>query len=55
MIASGITVLYVSHSADSLREICTRTIYLKDGAVVFDGAVEAGLEKYEKSKSKKGK
>lgn len=46
LIKSGITVLYVSHSAESLKEICGRTIFLMGGQIVFDGPVEEGLEIY---------
>lgn len=46
LIKSGVTVLYVSHSADSLKEICGRTIFLMGGEIVFDGPVEEGLEIY---------
>ena len=53
LIGQGITVLYVSHSADSLKEICTRTIFLMNGKVVFDGPTDEGIKVYnEKTKSK---
>lgn len=54
MIKSGITVLFVSHSAESLKQICNRAIYLYGGEIIFDGDVEGGLEIYnEKNKTKK--
>ncbi len=40
LVNSDITVLYVSHAADSIRQICKRGIYLKKGKVIFDGPVE---------------
>ncbi len=46
LIADGVTVLYVSHSADSVRSTCTRAIYLKDGSIAIDGTVDEVLEKY---------
>lgn len=53
LINKGVTVLYVSHSADSLKEICTRTIFLMNGKVMFDGPTEEGIKVYnEKTKSK---
>lgn len=56
LISQGVTVLYVSHSADSLKEICTRTIFLMDGKIVFDGSTEEGIKVYnEKTKAKKKK
>lgn len=48
---SGVTVLFVSHSMDGVKEICPRAIYLKKGALVFDGDVNETLEIYKESKS----
>lgn len=53
IIKKNTTVLYVSHSADSVKEICTRSIFLKKGAVVFDGPTEETLKVYQESKKKK--
>ncbi len=53
IIASGTTVLYVSHSAPSVNEICPRSIYLRKGTVIFDGPTEETLKVYEESKKKK--
>ncbi len=36
----NVTVLYVSHNAASVQEICPRSIYLKKGVIVFDGPTE---------------
>ena len=36
----NVTVLYVSHNAASVKEICPRSIYLKKGVIVFDGPTE---------------
>lgn len=46
LIQKGTTVLYVSHNADSVKEVCRRAIYLKKGQLVFDGPVDEALEKY---------
>ncbi len=46
LIAQGVTVLFVSHSADALKSTCNRAIYLKNGTVCVDGTVEEALEKY---------
>lgn len=41
IISSGATVLFVSHSIDQVKEICTRAIWIDGGKVVMDGnAVE---------------
>jgi teichoic acid transport system ATP-binding protein len=37
---SNVTVLYVSHNAASVMEICPRSIYLKKGHIMFDGPTE---------------
>ena len=53
IISAGTTVLYVSHSADSVKEICPRSIFLKKGTVIFDGPTEETLKIYQESKKKK--
>ena len=53
IIAAGTTVVYVSHSAASVKEICPRSIFLKKGTVIFDGPTEETLKVYEESKKKK--
>lgn len=52
-IASGVTVLYVSHSADSVKELCSRALYMKKGKLVFDGPAEEALRIYNEDKAKK--
>lgn len=47
---SGTTVLYVSHNAESVKEVCTRAIYLRKGALIYDGGVEETLKVYEEYK-----
>jgi lipopolysaccharide transport system ATP-binding protein len=44
--AKGKIVILVSHGMQSVREICNRCIYLKDGQVVMDGSPEAVTEAY---------
>ncbi len=51
IIKSGTTVLFVSHSADSVKEICKRAVYLKKGQVVFDGPTEDTLKVYKEAKA----
>lgn len=43
----GATILFVSHNMFSIRSMCERVIYLKQGRVVFDGPTEEGLTLYE--------
>lgn len=37
IIETGVTVLFVSHNASNVEEICERAIYLKKGKLMFDG------------------
>ncbi len=37
IIETGVTVLYVSHNASSVEEICERSIYMRKGQIIFDG------------------
>jgi teichoic acid transport system ATP-binding protein len=59
IIGMGTTVLYVSHTASSVKEICPRSIYLRKGAVIYDGNTEDTLKIYndykESVKNKKKK
>ncbi len=43
---SGCTIFYVSHSMDSVAELCDRVIVLHHGALVFDGAPAPAIERY---------
>ncbi len=45
-LAGGKTVLFVSHSAPAVKEICQRVCVLENGRVVFDGDVNEGLSRY---------
>ena len=58
IIPAGTTVLYVSHNADSVKEICPRAIYLRKGSVIYDGKTEDTLKvyhDYKESQKKKKK
>ncbi len=37
IIETGVTVLFVSHNAAQVEEICERAIYMKKGHIIFDG------------------
>lgn len=47
LISQGTTVLFVSHSAKSIQDVCKRAIYLKKGKMVYDGDVNKALELYQ--------
>ena len=42
------TVVIVSHSNETLLELCTRGIWLNDGLIMADGPIEEVLDKYNK-------
>ena len=42
----GRTVLYVSHSMNTVRQLCNRCVVLDHGKVAFDGGVEDGIGVY---------
>ncbi len=44
---SGKSMLFVSHSAGAVREMCDRALWIDHGAVMMDGDVESVLEAYE--------
>ena len=45
--ARGKTVIFVSHSQESVRAICHRVCLLDRGHLLFDGPVDEGLQAYE--------
>jgi lipopolysaccharide transport system ATP-binding protein len=44
--AKGKIVILVSHGMQSIRDICNRCIYLKDGSIVMDGKPEVVTKAY---------
>jgi ABC-2 type transport system ATP-binding protein len=42
---SGRTLFYVSHSAGSVRRMCSRVLVLEHGKLVFDGEPKAGIKR----------
>lgn len=42
----GTTLLYVSHSAQMVRDFCTRAIWLNSGEMMMDGDVKHALDAY---------
>jgi lipopolysaccharide transport system ATP-binding protein len=49
----GSTILFVSHNMFSIKTMCERVIYLKQGRIIHDGPTDEGLRLYE-SDSKLG-
>lgn len=44
--ARGVTLLFVSHDMGTVRDLCERTIFLKDGFILWNGEVNAGINCY---------
>ena len=51
---SGRTVLFVSHNLAAVRSLCSSVALLENGRLVFSGAVEEGLARYESAVGKGG-
>lgn len=49
MINGGTTVLYVSHSLESIRDLCTKVVWLEHGKVIKVGETKKICEEYYKS------
>lgn len=47
LMKDGTTVLYVSHSIESVKELCSRVIWLEKGHIKMDGNALEVCEKYE--------
>ncbi len=46
MIRGGTTVLYVSHSIESIKKLCDRVVWIEHGEVQMIGKTETVIEKY---------
>lgn len=49
MIKGGTTVLYVSHSLESIKELCDRVVWIEHGKVVKIGPAKEIIEEYYKA------
>ena len=49
MISGGTTVLYVSHSTDSIKKLCDRVVWLQQGKVVEIGDAKTVCNNYLRS------
>jgi ABC-2 type transport system ATP-binding protein len=43
LVASGVTMMVVSHSAGQVKQLCSRGIVIKKGVVVFDGPIDEAI------------
>ena len=55
MIEGGTTVLYVSHSIDSIKELCSKVIWLDHGKIVKIGEANEVCDEYYKKLMEKDK
>ncbi len=55
LIKGGTTVLYVSHSLDSIRELCDKVVWLEHGQIVEMGDTNSICDKYYKKQIGKDK
>jgi ABC-type polysaccharide/polyol phosphate transport system ATPase subunit len=46
-LADGTTILFVSHSASAVRDVCQRVCLLEHGRLRYDGPVDEGLHAYQ--------
>lgn len=46
IISNGATVIFVSHSIEQVRELCTRAIWLEKGGLAMDGRVDEVCDRY---------
>lgn len=51
----GRTVLFVSHNMGAIKQLCSRTILLDGGQIVYDGDTETAIKLYVKNNTKNGK
>ena len=45
----GKTMVFVTHSMESVRKLCNRTIWLCDGKIKMDGDTEKVVDEYIKA------
>ena len=49
MINGGTTVLYVSHSLESIKELCDRVVWIEHGKVIKVGPAKKMIQEYYKA------
>ena len=49
MIKGGTTVLYVSHSLESIKELCDRVVWIEHGKVIKVGPAKKMIQEYYKA------
>ncbi len=46
LIASDVTVIFISHILEQVRMLCPRTLVLDQGAIAYEGETEGAIRKY---------
>ena len=46
LVERGVTLLFVSHEMRTVRDLCSRALYLREGRLVFDGEAQAAIRQY---------
>jgi len=49
LLGSGATIILISHNHNSILEVCKRSIWLENGAMIDDGPSETVVDRYLKS------
>ena len=44
---NGVTIVFVSHAMGTVKDFCSRVLYLQKGSLVFDGDPTEAIKKYE--------
>ena len=55
MIKGGTTVLYVSHSLESIKDLCNRVVWIEHGKVIKIGPADKIIDEYYKAQMGDGK
>lgn len=43
---SGRTIIYVSHNMNTVRQLCSRGVYMRKGKIVYDGSTDEAIRLY---------
>lgn len=49
LLGSGATVLYVSHSMETVEKYCNRVVVIEGGKIIYDGETKKGIRAYQLS------
>lgn len=44
----GVTIVFVSHNLEAIKNFCSRAVYLKEGKIIFDDQPEKTIAYYQK-------